>query len=102
MVAARQARQHRSRLGGVGRLAERLAVERDDGVGAERELARARRGARLGERQAEHQRLGRLPGPRRLVGLGRPHLEVDAEPGQQLAAARRGGGEHQPRRRAHG
>ena len=67
VLSPRELSEHALRVVRVFRLAEQLAVERHDGVRGEHDLAaaggvgaRLDRGPRLGPRQAQHVRLGRL------------------------------------------
>ena len=95
---AGQPPQHCRRIGPVTRLAEHVAVDHDDGVGAER-------GRRLGDerkataclvaRQPHHQRIGLLAGLPPLVDIDADHAMSDAELVEQLAASGRGGSKQQ-------
>ena len=94
--------EHRPRLGAVGRLAERPAVDHHDRVGGDDQPAAPRRGDGAGLPERERRDgLRQGDGLERLVRVARHDLERQAERGEQLAAARGGGGKNQARGAAH-
>ena len=99
MRATAQAAQHRARAARVARLAEHVAVHDDDRVGGDDHRAGFMLGDRVGLRAREP--LGvrdrRLARQQRLVDVGRPHLVLDADEREQLAAPRRRRGEDDAR-----
>src|SRR5437867_2208566 len=98
VLASAEAGEHRCRVGRVHGLAEDVAVDLDHGVGGEHPRRPPPRGAggRLGGGEPPDEPLGGLARPRALVDVGGVDHEVDAEPAEELAAAGRGGGEHEP------
>jgi hypothetical protein len=102
VAPAGKQREEARRLGGVGRLAEQAAAEGDDGVGGEHGRFVAGRD-RLGLADGEAQRTGAralAPGGA-LVDLGgEDGVGDDTDLGEQVAAARAGGAEDQPRAQA--
>ena len=75
-------------------LAEDLAVDLDDRVGRQHDVALD--GPRLRHREAAHEVERPLARLRRLVDVRRHDVEGEPELRQQLAPARRPRGEHQP------
>lgn len=91
---AGEASEHGAGVGGIGGLAEDHLVVHHGGVPADHELVRGRgHRARLGRGEPAHVDLRRLHAPGALVHVGRAHVDLQAEPLQQLASTRGGGGE---------
>jgi hypothetical protein len=88
--AAVEAAEVLARLGGVARLAEDLAVERDDRVGAEDERTGDRGRLQAGIGLRDRGRLARG----RLFDVRGPRLERDPRLGEDRPPLRRGGGEN--------
>ena len=99
MAAAGEEREEGGRLGGVGGLAEQPPAEGDDGVGGQHHLVVSRGdGLGLGHGQAQGAGAGGLAAARGLVDLGgEDGVGDDADLREQLAPARAGGREDQPR-----
>ncbi len=93
MTAPRQAHEQAGGVVSIARLAERLAVEHDHGVGAEHQVRvgvveTGSAGEHLAGRQAPGERIGRLAGLRCLVDGDIEGLEADAELREQRAPSR--------------
>ena len=92
MGASRHPVEITARLGGVGRLAQHLAVEDDIGVAGDHQRAgRALDRARLATRVLDHQEFG-VPAVE-LLDPGDDDLELDPQLGEDLAPLRRARGE---------
>jgi hypothetical protein len=95
MLATREVPQHPGRVGVVTWLPQDRAVEQDERVGGQDPVVGVARGPCRGllPREAAGGLLSRLAGHESFVDVGRRDLERNAERGQDLDAARRGGGE---------
>jgi hypothetical protein len=95
MIAAGEPPQHLPSLGLVARLAENGVLEEDERVGREHPLAGVARRADGGLPGGQARRSG-APGLSRLdtlIDVGGSDAERDAQSGEDLGAARGGGGE---------
>jgi hypothetical protein len=95
VLAAGEPAEHRRRIRVVARLAESLAVEKDQCVGGEHPRIRVARGRAGGlvPREPACGRFRGLAGPRLFRNVGRRDREGKAERAQDLGAAGGGGGE---------
>jgi len=97
MLATRELSQHPGCVGVVARLPEDRAVQKDERVGGQDPVVGMARGSRRGllPREAAGGLLSRLAGHESLVDAGRRDLEWNAERGQDLRPAGRGGDEEE-------
>ena len=96
MNAIAESREHRHCLERVRRLSQQAAVEHNQRVRGQHDLARMALGHRRGLRpaQAADQHIRRFTGERGLIDVRRIDAELQAERGEQLAPPRGSGGQH--------